>query len=222
MTRTKLYAAAAVAVAVAALAGTAAAVVPGGTLDRIVGQSDDVAAVGDAGGQQYQQIAIPDGSWKYGAQLFFEAGSESSGNPVTVTTSTPDVCVPYGSTSSGLRFVGTGGCAVTLTQAGDSSYATATVQLSRMVDPRTLFVSVGDASRPTNSPNPTFEAVYDGFVHGDTAAVVTTAPKFMVPPPGAQPGAYPIVPYGAVAENYVFDYTPGVLTVTAAMPNPTY
>lgn len=66
---------------------------------------------------------------------------------------------------------------------------------------------------------PELTVTYDGFVNGETESVLlrkpvaaTTATK------GCEPGEYPIVVEGGLAENYEFDYQDGLLTVEALTP----
>jgi hypothetical protein len=55
---------------------------------------------------------------------------------------------------------------------------------------------------------------YSGFVNGDTAASLTTAPTVTTTGTASSAvGTYPITASGAVDANYTISYVPGTLTV---------
>ncbi len=67
----------------------------------------------------------------------------------------------------------------------------------------------GDAA-PAITPS------YEGFVNGDTAASLTTAPTCSTTATSSSPpGAYASTCAGAVDDNYDISYDPGTVTVTA-------
>ncbi len=97
---------------------------------------------------------------------------------------------------------------------------------SLTVTPRSLTVSADDATRPYGVANPVFTATIDGFVNGDTVAVVSGQPAFSVAAVIGSPVAtYTITPsIGTLsAANYSFNsfvdgslaVTPAALTITA-------
>src|SRR5437016_10823089 len=64
--------------------------------------------------------------------------------------------------------------------------------------------------------NPALTVRYAGFVNGDTAASLTTAPTVTTTASGAShAGTYPITASGAVAADYTISYVAGTLTVNA-------
>ena len=76
-----------------------------------------------------------------------------------------------------------------------------------------LTITANDASRRLNRSNPTFSASFDGFVNGDTSAVVSGL-QFNTPADASSPvGSYAITPFGAAAANYVITFGPGTLNV---------
>jgi CBS domain-containing protein len=80
-----------------------------------------------------------------------------------------------------------------------------------------LTVTANNASRPYGSANPVFTASYNGFVNGDTAAVLAGAPSLTTIADTTSPsGAYPITASaGSLAStDYTFTFVSGILTIT--------
>ena len=64
---------------------------------------------------------------------------------------------------------------------------------------------------------PTFEATYSGWKNQETESVLTKKPTLTCNVPAdKKPGTYSIVPAGAEAQNYAFNYVNGTLTITEA------
>jgi subtilisin family serine protease len=77
-----------------------------------------------------------------------------------------------------------------------------------------LTVIVNNASRGVGQPNPLFTVRYQGFVNGETAAVLGGTLSFSTPATaGSPPGTYPITASGLSSGNYAISYQPGTLTV---------
>ncbi|HUD22455.1 MAG TPA: MBG domain-containing protein [Acidobacteriaceae bacterium] len=75
-----------------------------------------------------------------------------------------------------------------------------------------LVVTVNSATRPYNTPNPTFTGTVSGLLNGDTVNVTYTTPATITSPVGT----YPInaTVSGAAAANYTVIVNPGTLTIT--------
>ena len=106
---------------------------------------------------------------------------------------------------------------VVFTPTDTNAYSVANATVSINVLKAILIVTANDSSRQFGVTNPTFAARLDGFVNGDTQAVVSGVPDLqciaVAPSPG---GTYPIVPtIGALtATNYSFgQFVDGTLTV---------
>jgi len=88
------------------------------------------------------------------------------------------------------------------------------------VDSNVLVVSAPDVTTTYRSVLPTFTATYSGFIAGDTAASLTTAPTLTTTGNTAYISTAPITASGAAdATNptrYFFIYDPGLLTVDPA------
>ena len=82
------------------------------------------------------------------------------------------------------------------------------------ITPATLIASVGDYHRDEGEPNPDFEILYEGFRNGDDASVLIAAPEATTTATvDSEPGVYDIVLSGGKAQNYVFTYVNGRLTI---------
>jgi hypothetical protein len=86
------------------------------------------------------------------------------------------------------------------------------------VTPAPLTITANDASRAYGASNPTFTASYTGFVNGDDAADLDTAPILATGATAASPaGTYPITVSGATSANYDITFVAGTLTVGKAV-----
>jgi hypothetical protein len=96
---------------------------------------------------------------------------------------------------------------------GGGSQATADYTL--VIARAPLTVTAVNASRPAGQANPAFTVSYSGFVLGDTASVLDTAPvAASAATPASPPGQYPITVSGGSDDNYAFTYVAGTLTIT--------
>ena len=115
------------------------------------------------------------------------------------------VGIGKGVTATGLTLSGA--------DAGNYQLAATTATTTANITPAPLTVTADNQSRAPGAPDPTFTFHYSGFVNGETAAVLTTAPTCRVNGPHGTPGSYPITCSGGVDENYSFSYVDGTLSV---------
>ena len=81
----------------------------------------------------------------------------------------------------------------------------------------TLTVTAANETKTYGAVNPTLTVTYSGFVNGDTAASLTTAPTVSTTATTSSAvGTYPITASGAASPNYTISYVGGTLTVTPA------
>ncbi|MBL8057212.1 MAG: hypothetical protein JNK29_10965, partial [Anaerolineales bacterium] len=100
------------------------------------------------------------------------------------------------------------------TPADSANYAVVTATTSLTVNPAPLTIAANSVSRSYGAANPSFTAVYTGFVNGDTAGVLSGA--LTVTATQTTPaGAYAIASTRA-GPNYAVTYVPGALTITPA------
>ncbi len=88
------------------------------------------------------------------------------------------------------------------------------------VNPATLTVTANNATMTEGSQLPAFSATYSGFVNGDNQSALTGSPVFTTDAPQNPPvGQYNIfVTQGTLwAQNYVFNFVNGTLTVNPAV-----
>ena len=74
-----------------------------------------------------------------------------------------------------------------------------------------LLITANDLFRTYGDDNPPFTAEYDGFVNGDTEAVVSGLEVSTAAVPASPVGNYTITPFGASADGYNINYDTGVL-----------
>lgn len=85
------------------------------------------------------------------------------------------------------------------------------------ITPATLNAKVKDYNRKYGEQNPQFEISYIGFVNGENESVIATKPTINTAATiTSSIGTYPLVPNGGIAQNYIFEYEEGVLTIEKA------
>ena len=78
-----------------------------------------------------------------------------------------------------------------------------------------LIVKTVDAAMTFGQPVPAFTVTYDGFVNGETPAVLGGTLTF-AGPSSTNAGSYPITPAGLTSANYAIDFHAGTLTIGQA------
>ncbi len=151
------------------------------------------------------------GNRAYGDAPFSVSATSSSGLPVTVTV----LSGPAVLTNGKLDLTGAGTVIVGYSQAGNATYAPVSSTGTVKVDRATATVTIGNATRSYEQPNPAFTFAVLGLVHGDTAIsgtplLSTTAVL------NSNAGTYPITAsQGSLSGvNYVITFVPGTLTIT--------
>lgn len=161
-----------------------------------------------------QTITFPAPVTKTYGNAPFGTSATSTNNtiPITYTSSNPGVATVSGNT---ITITGAGTTTITAMQAGsDGFFPAPNVARTLTVNKANLTVKANDASRDYGVPNPTFTTTYTGFVLGQTAANLTTAPVVTTSAIiNSAPGYYDLVPGNGVSQNYNFIYTNGRLTV---------
>ena len=85
------------------------------------------------------------------------------------------------------------------------------------ITPAPLTVIANDASRKYGMDNPELTCSFFGFKNDETADVLTRMPNVeTTATTSSNVGTYPIIPSGAEAQNYTFNYERGTLTITKA------
>jgi gliding motility-associated-like protein len=156
----------------------------------------------------------------YGSVDFDPGATASSGLAVTYTSGNPAVATIV---NNQVHIVGAGTAIISADQSGvnpQGTYSTfapaATVTQVLTVNKAPLTVTANNASRLYGQANPVFSANISGFVNNETSAVLTTQPVVTSTATTTSiAGTYPIIPSGAAANNYSFNYVNGTLTIAA-------
>lgn len=102
---------------------------------------------------------------------------------------------------------------VTFTK-GDESI-TVDIEYKYEIKPALLTAFVNDETRLYGEENPEFKISITGFVNGEDESVITKFPTASTTAKNSsQVGTYPITLSGGEAENYVFNYESGELSIT--------
>ena len=151
----------------------------------------------------------------YGEASFTLSGSASSGLAVTYTSSDSNVATI---SSNRVTILKAGTATITASQAGNSTYyAAPSVSQMLTVSKKALTVTVANQSKTYGQSNPALTFSYSGFISGQSAANLTTAPTASTTAiTGSSVGSYPITVSGGVSDNYSFNYVAGNLTISAA------
>ncbi len=120
-------------------------------------------------------------------------------------------------TTTGTSASSAGSYPITASGAVDPNYNISYVAGTLAIGKALLTITVDNQTSVYGSALPTLTVSYSGFVNGDNAASLTTAPTISTAATAASPaGAYPINASGAVDPNYTFVYVPGTLTISKA------
>jgi hypothetical protein len=105
--------------------------------------------------------------------------------------------------------------AITAGGAVDPDYAISYAPGTLTITPVPLTITANNQTKTYGGPMPALTASYSGFVNGDTATSLTTAPTLSTTATAASHiGAYGITLSGAVDPDYSITYIDGTLTVT--------
>jgi hypothetical protein len=139
------------------------------------------------------------------------SGFVNSDGPSVVTTA-PTI----GTTATSASSVGT--YPITASGAAATNYTFTYNTGTMTVGPAALTITPDNANMTYGGTVPAFTASYSGFVNGDNASSLTTAPVISTTATSTSvPGTYPISASGAVDPNYTISYGTGTLTVGKAL-----
>jgi streptogramin lyase len=148
------------------------------------------------------------------ADLTNLATSTNTTIPITYTSNNTAVATIV---NNAVHILGVGSANITANQAASPNYtAAAPVTQSLTVTKATLTVTANNQSKIAGQDNPALTFKYSGFVNGDDSTKLTTKPTTITTATTASAaGTYPITPSGGVSNNYLFNYIPGNLIITA-------
>jgi PKD repeat protein len=149
----------------------------------------------------------------YGQSFYVYATGGGSGNPVTFSSLTPDVCTTTGVNGMKVSLVKVGWCTVAADQAGSADYAAARgIGDTFVVGKAPLTVKADNGAKTSGAADPAFTVSVQGLVNGDTASVVQSL-QVSGPAVDASPGVYPLRVTSATADNYAITTKNGALTI---------
>ncbi len=132
-------------------------------------------------------------------------GSDNAANSLTGT-------LTYTGTAQGAINAGT--YVITPVGYASANYQPNYVNGTLTVNKATLTAKADDKARCFGQANPSFTVTYTGFVNGETASAVSTAPAMTTTAnANSVANTYPISITGGTATNYAFTYQNGTLTV---------
>jgi hypothetical protein len=111
-----------------------------------------------------------------------------------------------------------GAYTITVSGGAADNYSINSYQTSNLtITPAPLTITANNRSKVYGAGVPALTVSYSGFVNGDNASSLSTAPILSTTATAASAvGDYTITPSGAVASNYSISYTTGILSVTPA------
>ncbi|HBB88300.1 MAG TPA: hypothetical protein DC047_11850 [Blastocatellia bacterium] len=149
----------------------------------------------------------------YGNAPFTVTATASSNLPVTFSV----VSGPATIAGNMVTLTGAGPVTIRATQAGDSTYNSATADRSFTVSAALLSVIADSKTRVYGAANPTLTVHYSGFVNNENPGVLagslsvnTTANQ------SSGIGSYNITPIGYTSNNYTIQYVDATLTIDQA------
>ena len=155
----------------------------------------------------------------YGDSTFTVTATPSAGSG-TLSYSASGTACTVGQLTGVVTITGQGSCQVSATIATDGSYgqASTTTSVTVTVARATVTITASSPSVTYGDAIPTITPSYNGFVYGENQSVLTTAPTCVtVYTPTSSAVSTPATSCsGAVAANYDFQYTPGVVTIARA------
>jgi hypothetical protein len=106
---------------------------------------------------------------------------------------------------------------ITVSAASDSDYDIIFVDGGFTITPATLTITAADTNKLYGAPLPSFSAIYNGLVNGDTPETLDIPVAFTTAAvTNSDVGTYTIQPTGAADANYSISFVNGTLTITPA------
>ena len=171
-------------------------------------------------GQASLTITANDQNSAYGSVIPALTASYSgfaNGDNVASLTTAPTI------TTTGTASSPAGAYPITIGGAVDGNYSITYVTGTLTIGKVPLTITANDQISTYGAPIPAFTASYSGFVDGDNAASLTTAPVLTTAATPTSPiGTYPITASGAVDANYTISYVTGTLTIKQAVRTLTF
>jgi hypothetical protein len=170
-------------------------------------------ASGTYGGSANLAATITEqGSPLSGVTLSFSLNGAPAGAATTDTQGTATLSALLSSVAAG-----THPSAVSVSFAGNTVYPSGSASGDLVVNPAPLTITASSATMTYGGTPPAITVSYSGFVNGDTAASLTSAPTCTTSASTtSNVGTYPSSCSGAVDANYTISYVAGSVTVGPA------
>jgi parallel beta-helix repeat protein len=155
--------------------------------------------------------AVPVGVGTPAGTVQFQVDGVNFGVPVLLTAGH--------AASASTSTLGAGTHVITANYGGYGTFSASTGNCTQTVTKAPLTITANNQNKVYGAALPALTANYSGFVNGDTAANLTTAPTLTTTATAASRvtgNPYAITASGAVAANYTISYIAGALTVTPA------
>lgn len=137
----------------------------------------------------------------------------------TFTSNLPAGFQPSSNAAQGSleKNVGSYNTTVPVTFTNNDMAFTADIPYSYTVTPASLTARVKNATKVYGEDNPQFQSDYSGFVNGEDKSEITSNGSYSTSATTkSDVGTYSVTQSGATAQNYIFEYEEGTLTVTKA------
>ncbi len=152
----------------------------------------------------------------YGDLPLNAAATATSGLGISYSSSNPAVITVNATGQATIQGVGT--AVITASQPGDAIYLPAVpASFTIQVNKKDLIITADDKARPYGENNPPLTISYNGFVYGETVAVITIPSVSTAVGPLTSPGIYPITLTGGASANYNLVLVNGTITIGGAV-----
>ncbi|MBB5634787.1 hypothetical protein HDE68_000672 [Pedobacter cryoconitis] len=147
----------------------------------------------------------------YGDQPIIFQATSNTANPITFSSSNPDVAIVEKDIVGEwtVKIIGAGEVGIIALQAEDATYGPATASQHISIAKVPLKVIAEDKSKLTGENDPVFTARYEGFVNADDAGKLTGTIVFTKQANG---NGFSIIPSGLTSANYIITFVNGKLT----------
>ena len=160
---------------------------------------------------------VPALTWATPAAITY--GTALSGAQLNASAAGVAGTLVYNPAAGAVLPAGTRSLAVGFTPNDASVFTSAGASVNLAVNPAPLTITADNKARAFGQPNPPLTASYNGFVNGESPAVLSAQPILNTSATLASPaGNYPITVSGAAAANYAVTPVNGTLSVTSADP----
>ncbi|HEY6166678.1 MAG TPA: MBG domain-containing protein, partial [Verrucomicrobiae bacterium] len=167
-------------------------------------------------------VATPTITWAPNGPIVY--GTPLTTNQLNATSPVPGI-FDYTPPAGTVRNVGTAPLTVVFTPTDTTNYTNVSASAPLTVLPATLNAAADNLTRVFGATNPPLTYTLTGFVNGDTTNVLHGGASLSTAAtPASSVGTYPInfIISTLSATNYVFSFSSGSLTVTAATPTITW